>query len=276
MDATASESRNPFSALRAEIVGTLQAVGAVLLLAVGFGLAIRRIAGGLHEPLSAAGFLLVGLALAVISTMLRFGAPATMLRSGANLAQRGFVVLAPPLAVAVICISICLPGSSNIGLCGLWLIVVATEGAFCLFVRSRFRIGGPPQPTRSLDEQQQVEKKSPERLDAADVTATSQGLAANLLQQFHRGADKDTGEYCHGMIRATFVAAQRTDTLHLSFCPPFYSTPELHVEQTEGPDAQVKVTQLLPYGARLEVRLASAPETDVQAVLEFTALERGE
>jgi hypothetical protein len=57
----------------------------------------------------------------------------------------------------------------------------------------------------------------------------------------------------------------------VAFCPPFKSTPRLEVQQREGPAARVKTAQLLPYGARLDLKLAAAAEQPLTVVLQFIA-----
>ncbi len=63
-----------------------------------------------------------------------------------------------------------------------------------------------------------------------------------------------------GWLRMPFAAGQRTGSVHVAFCPPLRATPELLVEQIGGPEARVKTAQLLPYGVRLDLKLAVAAE----------------
>ena len=42
--------------------------------------------------------------------------------------------------------------------------------------------------------------------------------------------------------------------------------------QVDGPDATVKTTQILPYGARLEVRLAQSGAEYIETRIEFSAI----
>jgi hypothetical protein len=272
MDApvTVTDTNNRVPDLLKGSAGGLLIAASSLLLTVAFLFAMRRIAGGLSHPLPTAMLISIGVVLAGMSAAIRFGA----LQSELNGLHRSFVLIAPTVGVAVACMSISLPGSSIIGLCSLWSVIVSIECASFYFARTR-----PPATVRFRTANLQVGSAQAadvaERVDAAHPAPAPHGLAAELSQQVQRGMDENSGEYCHGMVRARFVAAQRTETLHVSFCPPFLATPELHVEQIDGPDAQVKITQLLPYGARLEVRLASAPVADAQAVLEFSALEAG-
>ena len=52
---------------------------------------------------------------------------------------------------------------------------------------------------------------------------------------------------------------------------PFNRAPRLEVRQREGPAARVKTTQLLPYGARLDLKLAAPAEKPLVVLLQFTA-----
>jgi hypothetical protein len=64
-----------------------------------------------------------------------------------------------------------------------------------------------------------------------------------------------------GEFRCCFQARERTQSLHVAFCPPLAGTPELHVEQLSGPEAQIRIVQNQPYGVRLDLRLVAATLT---------------
>jgi hypothetical protein len=72
-------------------------------------------------------------------------------------------------------------------------------------------------------------------------------------------------------VSALFAAGQRTGTIHVAFCPSLRVTPELAVEQMEGPEARIKTAQLLPYGARVDLKLASPAQESTTVLLQFTA-----
>ena len=74
-----------------------------------------------------------------------------------------------------------------------------------------------------------------------------------------------------GWLRMPFAAGQRNGSVHVAFCPPLRATPELLVEQIGGPEARVKTAQLLPYGVRLDLKLAVAPEEPASVLLQFFA-----
>ncbi len=96
------------------------------------------------------------------------------------------------------------------------------------------------------------------------------------MQQLTRTRAADGSERLSGWLRAPFLAGQRTASVHVAFCPPFAAVPELSVEQVDGPPARVKTAQLLPQGARLDLKLASAAEEPHDVALEFSALASSE
>jgi hypothetical protein len=97
---------------------------------------------------------------------------------------------------------------------------------------------------------------------------TEQGT---LLQQLTRRQTADGSEELSGCVRVPFAAGQRTGNAHLAFCPPFAKAPELAVEQIDGPSCRIKTVQLLPYGARLELKLTAAADAPTNVLLQFSA-----
>jgi hypothetical protein len=58
----------------------------------------------------------------------------------------------------------------------------------------------------------------------------------------------------------------------VAFCPPFAGTPELTAVQLDGPEARIKIAQLLPYGARLDVKLIALNKESACVLVQFTAI----
>lgn len=84
--------------------------------------------------------------------------------------------------------------------------------------------------------------------------------------------DRQGAKSVNGVARLMFRPGERQTELHLAFCPSFPTAPAFHVEQTGGPDVRIKTTQVMPYGARLEVQRSEATAWCVVA-LEFTAAQ---
>ena len=67
----------------------------------------------------------------------------------------------------------------------------------------------------------------------------------------------------------------RTATAHVAFCPPFAERPQFDVRRTAGPACRVKLGQLLPQGARIEIKLHAPAAASDRLSLEFTAHGQG-
>jgi len=93
----------------------------------------------------------------------------------------------------------------------------------------------------------------------------------DVLQQLVRSRTADGNERLTGWLRIPFAAGQRTVSEHVAFCPPFDKTPQVTVEQLDGPAVRVKTAQLLPHGARLDLKLAAVAEEPDVVILQFSA-----
>ncbi len=93
--------------------------------------------------------------------------------------------------------------------------------------------------------------------------------AEDVIQQLVRTRLCDGGEQLAGWLRVALAPGQRSANVHVAFCPPFARSPRIRVEQREGPAARVKEGQLLPYGVRLDVKLAQAAQAAATVVLEI-------
>jgi hypothetical protein len=89
-----------------------------------------------------------------------------------------------------------------------------------------------------------------------------------LLQQLTRFRDDDGRESIVGTLRADFVTGQRTAELYMGFCPPFDATPACEIEQSDGPPARLASGQVLPHGARIEVRLMEPARAAAQVSID--------
>lgn len=95
--------------------------------------------------------------------------------------------------------------------------------------------------------------------------------ADEVLQQLTRRRLAGGAEELAGWLRVPFAAGQRTENVHVAFCPPFATAPQLAAAQLDGPEARVKTAQLLPYGVRLDLKLLTPAEQCATVLLEFTA-----
>ena len=242
----------------------------VLLCSIALLLVARRFAGALVAPLEASSLLATGSAAALGAWGLR--------RLWCSREQRPIVAWldaavrrAPSVAVVLIAAALSLPGASRLGLAGLWLVVVIAEvdiwrrtvglrSGASLFPKAVFpkaapSVLPPDEPLSSL----------------GDEVLQQEVLQQDVLQQLTRSRDAGGCEVLHGAVRAEFAAGQRTENLHVAFCPPFARVPLLEVEQADGPDARIKLSQVLAYGVRIELRLARASSKPTSVVIELSA-----
>ena len=90
--------------------------------------------------------------------------------------------------------------------------------------------------------------------------------AADILQQLTLRTTTEGGQELSGWLRMPLAAGQRTGSLHVAFCPSFNQAPQVQAEAVSGPDCRLKAAQVLPYGARLDVKL-DEPAGDNESVL---------
>ena len=202
-------------------------VGAMLLV-------MRRLAGALVVPLDPGTALAVGLLLTLI----------TML-AAADAAGR-FVSIT---AMAAVCASLTLPGTTPFALVALWIPAVA--GGALLLRRESVpvipEIAGPSRP----------------RLKPPDDR--------RVRQQMTRTLEANGSDVCRGTARAEFVVGQRTAAIHLAFCPPFAAVPKLEIDVDDDLGATVKIGQALPYAARIDVKLPQPAAAKLDVAVQFTA-----
>ena len=97
-------------------------------------------------------------------------------------------------------------------------------------------------------------------------------LSDEVTQQITRARLADGSDVMHGVLRASFAAGERLASVHVGFCPPFQCRPRIEASWSEGPESTVKPAQILPYGARFDIWLASKPTAETNVVIEFHAV----
>jgi hypothetical protein len=259
----------------------------VLLPAAAVLIGWRRLAGALTSPLSPFVLFVLGVILAAGAVVARLNSFVPRLESTAKLKQqikhpfltRERKAILPTLLISmatlVLAASLSLPGTSAGGLAVFWAVILAEETAGWLLLRPKLKQGTrsdrnhiAPQPVR-LDP-----PEAPSPHHPVPVLA-EEGPSEEVLQQLTRSQAADGSELLAGWLRMPFSPGQRTGSIHVAFCPPFAETPEVMVEQTDGPETRIKTAQLLPYGARLDLKLHSAAEHPVSVLMQFSARTAG-
>jgi hypothetical protein len=103
------------------------------------------------------------------------------------------------------------------------------------------------------------ETASDRRGDMAQGMSTLEGAT-----QWQKRLIVDGREMIEGEVSVDFAAGQKEAVVHLSFCPPLASSPEIHAEDGLGGDVEIRAEASHPYGARLILRRRgdiSHPET---------------
>jgi hypothetical protein len=219
----------------------------------------RRIAGALERPLSWPMLLAAGALIAATAAAARvaWGHWITGLARGPATRRLDVLVLLLVLAVAG---ALSVPGSPPAGLVLCWGLLAAEELWAWTPRRKWLQNWMPGLPGTLGGQPVQQGPAGPRAIPAGDV-----------IQQITRHRAGDGTEMLSGWVRVPLSAGQRNTSVHLSFCPPLDRTPQLAVHQREGPPAKVKAAQVLPYGVRLDLKLAEAAESAGYVLLEFTA-----
>ena len=224
-------------------------------------LAIRRLSGAISEPLPVSVYLLLGFI---------FAATAVLLRKSLHAFDPTWTCIVGTVIAVIGALSVSLSQSPIAGLLVIWLAIAVEEGWAWRqwFERSSL------QQTEPIAE--------PQTIQPIVTAGDSQAVAENtddiqtdstITQQLIRRRQPDGTESISGYLRADFAPDQRTAILHVSFCPPLGISPNCVAEPSDGPSAQIRITQIVPQGARLEAKLDSTAQEPQQLLIEFSAFE---
>jgi len=103
--------------------------------------------------------------------------------------------------------------------------------------------------------------------------ANGDATTEQVLQRLTRVRTVDGHEAISGTLLAEFAPGERNATLHVAFCPPFETLPNLEAQIADDSEASVKVTQVLHNGAQLEVRLPEPADETIAVEVEFFATD---
>jgi hypothetical protein len=245
-------------ALPAKLYRPSAALVLAMLVVVSLLVLARRWAGALDNPLGPPALLITGALMAAAAVAVRVGwllAPAVLAAPRRDRA----VMLLTSLAVLALAAGVCLRGTSGVGRLFLFAPLAAEEvWAWAWYI-------GRPLVSRTR------RVRSRHTVCAGYNDADDDLPAEDVVQQLTRSQAADGSERLSGWLRMPIAAGQRSGSVHVAFCPPLGAAPELQVEQMSGPEARVKTAQLLPYGVRLDLKLAAAAEEPTSVLLQFSA-----
>ncbi|HEX3726537.1 MAG TPA: hypothetical protein VHV08_09860, partial [Pirellulales bacterium] len=220
----------------------------------------RRATGALAEPLSPAALCFSAIAIGLAAILFRTYHCRAQVR--APLQHQALHGGLPTLIVLLAGGGLSLAGTSRTGLVGLWG-VLALEEAWCGSRWFRQSSAGAAISRASL-------LLEPER--QAAMVAGEDPIGDDVSQYLVRRR-APAGETLTGWVRADLVTAQRHATAHVAFCPPFNCTPHCFAEIANGPDAEVKIAQVLCCGVRFEIKLDQPVAEPQSVIVEFSVHE---
>jgi len=229
-------------------LGLAAAATAVLMLA-GAVLVFRQLAGALGAPapaiVLAAGLVAIAL-VKVVDAALVSGGPSAM----PLVARAGLIAAVGALALT--------PRSSASGESVARAVVVAAAAVavsglqWRLRPRTRPRVG-TVRPTR----RRPSGRRRP---------------TGTLRQRFQRIERPDGTDAIHATLVVAIPAGSRTGQGHVGFCPSFSAMPTVELtSRYDGVDVMVSVAELLPWGLRVECRLADPAEEPVEVPVMISA-----
>jgi hypothetical protein len=278
--------RRGIGQLPASLCRAAAAVGLAMLMAAAAAVLWRQLAGALRHPLAPSALL----AAAVTATVAAAAIRGELLRQSGDGAAGGnrpawlhwTITIAVSLAVVELTVGLCLPGTPAACLAVVAALTAVEESWAWVGHLRRSARGAGCQPAAVPGQVDNLAHKACPTLRSAAAPGPVDNLPHDALppegvvQQLTRSRAADGSEEIAGWLRAAFASGQRTTSVHVAFCPPLASAPELSVEQIDGPEARVKAAQVLAYGARLDLKLATAYDEPAEVLLQFSARTAGE
>ncbi|HAA70607.1 MAG: hypothetical protein CMJ70_00980 [Planctomycetaceae bacterium] len=225
-------------------------------------LVLRRYGGALASlPASSMrlGTMATLLALATVRLFAAQQAGRSWLRFGV-----AFPFLLSPVAAVGLTIALCSwPASSNV-LC--WSALLVSEGGWGAWSVRRW---ATRQATHTLPTVPRTPLPEREEIPQRDIALAVAGeeLPEAVFQQSSRARNAEGGEVLEFYCRSFFPPDERSQTVHLAFCPPLDSIPHLTVDHVAGSPASFKIAEVQSYGARIEVRLAGTRDHRQEVVI---------
>lgn len=75
----------------------------------------------------------------------------------------------------------------------------------------------------------------------------------------------------HGRLRVTLPSGRRAASAHVAFCPPFAAAPQVELAQPTRSGIELSIGEVLPHGARFDVKARAAREQATTVAIEFKA-----
>jgi hypothetical protein len=96
-------------------------------------------------------------------------------------------------------------------------------------------------------------------------------LPEGVCQQVTRSWVESEQDTVSGLLRASFAPGERSQSLHVAFCPPMLQRPEVRLVQLSGSRARIKAADVQLFGIRFDLRLASTSQATEEVLIQFDA-----
>lgn len=231
-------------------IGTASVVAGAAAASAGSVLALRRIAGG-FGPAD------VGLAWLVAAGGIMLVATADA-AAGRGAGAAGSVAARVGMLVGVAAVT--LPPRSGDWTSLTALLAAGIVAGLPVPRTATPRPASPPPPPRSRS---RSHRDAPV---AARLRAPRQAdVPGRLLQRLERYETADGRDSLRGRVCLAVAAGSRTTHAHVGFCPAFAATPTVAVStEYDGVEAVVMAAEVLPWGVRVECRLAEPADEDLE------------
>jgi hypothetical protein len=260
-----ARSANP-ACLGRSIAAELAAFTGASIFAVGAFLFARLLLGAMKTSATSAQLGLVGLVLGgTVATILYLTPrhPPNWMITGASHA----LVLA---GCALIALTTSARSSSRAGTVFVWSMVALPPALAMIRLIHAKRVQAHD-PFDQLPGANAIEPAPADRPEEPVSDLDQVLFDAPIDQLFIRRVCQNGDAIVEARIRGRFEKGERTKNLHLGFCPPLETIPEVTVEQIDGPHADVSIGQRLHAGVRIDLRLRETPQTDVSVVVDLFA-----
>ena len=112
------------------------------------------------------------------------------------------------------------------------------------------------------------ERDSESDIEQDDV---DEQLPDEVSQQITRTFADSEEDTVTGILRARLAPNERSQSLHVAFCPPMLRPPRVTAVQMSGSRARIKAADAQPFGIRFDLRLATASEEAQEVLIHFEA-----
>jgi len=238
----------------------------------------RRLAGALATPLDLSVLLPLGILITATAAAIRLAWFLPKDSENASRLDRTIMFVTSLSAIALFA-GLCVPDTSVVATIAIGTLFTAEEALIWRNMPRRRRTASTPilktprvvrlDPAHASSPR--IDHSVPVARPALMVEPEVAEPLEEVSQQLTRSRTADGVEQLSGWLRLAFSADQRTGSIHVAFCPPFESMPELEVEQIDGPEIRIKTAQLLTYGARLDLKLIAPIEESASVLLQFSA-----